>query len=60
MQSPNSGQEAGLIDLTALSLEDLHALDDSVVANALRELRHRRCEGADYAERFSDGFGSGI
>jgi FXSXX-COOH protein len=60
MQSPDSGREAGLIDLTALSLDDLHALDDSVVANALRELRDRRCGGADYGERFSDGFGSGL
>jgi hypothetical protein len=60
MQSPRSGQEAGLIDLTALSLDDLHALDDSVVANALRELSDRRCAGTDYSERFSDGFGSAI
>jgi len=60
MQSPYSGYEAGLMDLTALSLDDLRGLDDSVVANALRELRRRRCEGAEYAERFSDGFTSGI
>ena len=59
MQSPESGQEAGLIDLNALSLDDLRALDDSVVANALRELRDRRCAGADYSERFSDTFNSG-
>lgn len=59
MRSPDSDWEAGLIDLSVLSLDDLHALDDSVVANALRKLRDRRCAGADYAERFSDDFGSG-
>jgi FXSXX-COOH protein len=53
MQTPDQDQEVGLVDLTGLSLDDLAALDDSVVANAIRLLRERRCNGADYMETFS-------
>jgi hypothetical protein len=54
MQVPDQDQEVGLADLAGLSLDDLAALDDSVVANALRLLRERRCNGADYMETFRD------
>jgi FXSXX-COOH protein len=59
MQSPDPDRGAGLIDLTALSLDDLRGLDDSVVASALRELQDRRRCGADRLEVFNDGFNSG-
>jgi hypothetical protein len=65
---PTSGHEAGgairgndgtpapgmgLLDLGELSLEDLSRLDDSVVANILRDLvRRRRC-GTESGERYN-------
>ena len=49
----------GLLDLSGLSLPELSALDDSVVAGHLRDLvRRRRC-GSDSGERYSS-FGSSI
>jgi hypothetical protein len=54
MRTPDRDQEIGLIDLTGLSLDDLAALDDSVVANAIKLLQERRCNGADYMETFHD------
>jgi len=54
MQMPDQDQEVGLVDLTGLSLDDLAALDDSVVANAIRLLQERRGNGADYMETFHD------
>jgi FXSXX-COOH protein len=53
MQMPDQHQKVGLVDLTGLSLDDLAALDDSVVANAIRLLRERRCGGEDYMETFN-------
>ena len=52
---PTSGHdgETGLLDLANLSLDDLSLLDDSVVANVIRDLIERRRCGAEYAERFS-------
>jgi FXSXX-COOH protein len=57
MQTPDQDQEVGLVDLTGLSLDELAALDDSVVANAVRLLQERRCNGVDYMETF-DQFGA--
>ena len=52
MQMPDQDREVGLVDLTGLSLDDLAALDDSVVANAIRLLWERRRNGADHMETF--------
>jgi hypothetical protein len=59
MQRPDHDQEAGLLDLVGLSLDDLTMLDDSVVANAVRLLQARRCGGVDYMETF-DAFQSAL
>lgn len=45
--------ETGLLDLSGLSLEDLSKLDDSVVADALRDLVARRRCGTGPRERFN-------
>lgn len=45
--------EAGLLIVSQLSLEDLGQLDDSVVANVLRDLVERRRCGAGPGERYS-------
>jgi hypothetical protein len=48
---PESGM--GLLDLGELSLEDLSQLDDSVVADILRDLvRRHRC-GTESGERYN-------
>lgn len=47
--------EEGLLDLAGFSLDDLSRLDDSVVANVIRDLLERqRCGGS--AERFSNNW----
>jgi hypothetical protein len=46
--------ETGLPDLTELSLDQLAALDDSVVANMIRILADSRQNCADYQETFSN------
>jgi hypothetical protein len=53
---PTSGQDgdSGLLDLADLSLEDLSKLDDSVVANVIRDLLDRRRCGAESVGRFND------
>ncbi|MGO9778492.1 MAG: hypothetical protein ACLPQY_01795 [Streptosporangiaceae bacterium] len=45
--------ETGLLIMSRLSLEDLGQLDDSVVANVLRDLVERRRCGAGPGERYS-------
>jgi hypothetical protein len=52
---PTSGHdgERGLLDLADLSLEDLSGLDDSVVANVIKDLVERRRCGAESVERFN-------
>jgi hypothetical protein len=52
---PTSGpdEETGLLEVASLSLDDLTLLDDSVVANVIKDLMARRRCGAEYAERFS-------
>ena len=52
---PTSGHdgERGLLDLANLSLEDLSGLDDSVVANVIKDLVERRRCGAESVERFN-------
>jgi hypothetical protein len=52
MRTPDRDQEIGLIDLTGLSLDDLAAVDDSVVANAIKLLQERRCNGTGHLETF--------
>ena len=52
-------REGGLLSLSGLSLEDLAELDDSVIANALRDLVERRRYGTGPRERFS-AFNSAI
>jgi hypothetical protein len=52
-------REGGLLSLSVLSLEDLAELDDSVIANALRDLVERRRCGASSIERFN-AFNSAI
>ena len=56
---PTSGHDgdSGLLDLSDLSLEDLSRLDDSVVANVIRDLLDRRRCGTESTERFNQ-FGS--
>ena len=46
--------ETGLLELSSLSLEDLSCLDESVVANAIRDLVKRRRCGTGPRERFND------
>jgi hypothetical protein len=45
--------ETGLLMVSRLSLEDLAQLDDSVVADVLRDLVERRRCGAGPGERYS-------
>jgi hypothetical protein len=45
--------EASLLNMSRLSLEDLEQLDDSVVANVLRDLVERRRCGTGPGERYS-------
>lgn len=54
MPRPEHDAETGLPDLTALSLDDLPMLDDSVVANAIKVLVARRGDCAEYGETFSN------
>jgi hypothetical protein len=53
MPRPDPDQEAGLPDLTDLSLDQLAMLDDSVVANVIRVLAHSRLGCAANQETFS-------
>jgi FXSXX-COOH protein len=46
--------ETGLLIMSRLSLEDLAGLDDSVVANVLRDLVKRGRCGAGPGERYSN------
>jgi len=54
MPRPDPDHEAGLPDLTELSLDQLAMLDDSVVANVIRVLVDSRRDGADHPETFSN------
>lgn len=54
MPRPDPDQEAGLPDVTELSLDQLAMLDDSVVANVIRVLADSRRGGAVYQETFSN------
>ncbi len=54
MAKPDLDQEAGLPDLTELSLDQLAMLDDSVVANVIRVLADLRRSCAGYPETFSN------
>jgi hypothetical protein len=47
-------RETGLLNLSSLSLEDLARLDDSVVADVVRDLVLRRRYGSESGERFSN------
>jgi hypothetical protein len=47
-------RETGLLSLSSLSLEDLAQLDDSVVADVLKDLVLRRQYGSESGERFSN------
>jgi hypothetical protein len=53
MEATDRNGETGLIDVTSLSLSDLSELDDSVVANALRQLLGNRDGPAECKARFS-------
>jgi hypothetical protein len=53
MLASGHDDETGLLEVASLSLEDLSLLDDSVVANVIKDLVERRRCGAEYAERFS-------
>jgi hypothetical protein len=53
MTTSGHNEETGLLDVASLSLDDLSLLDDSVVANVIKDLIERRRCGAEYAERFS-------
>jgi hypothetical protein len=53
MEAIDRQGEAGLLDLTSLSLGDLSELDDSVVANAIRRLLEDRCDRTEYQARFN-------
>ena len=53
MPTPDHDREMSLLELVEESLDDSSALDDSVVANAIRLLQARRQEGADHKETFS-------
>lgn len=54
MDRPDYGGKMGLLDLADLSLDNLSLLDDSVVANVVRDLVERRRCGSDNGERFSE------
>lgn len=54
MPRPDPDPETGLPDLTELSLDQLAALDDSMVANMIRALADSRRDCADYQETFSN------
>ncbi len=54
MPRPDPDHETGLPDLTELSLDQLAALDDSVVASMIRALANSRRDGADYQDTFSN------
>jgi len=54
MPRPDPDHETRLPDLTELSLDQLAALDDSVVANMIRVLADSRRDCADYQETFSN------
>jgi hypothetical protein len=54
MPRPDPDHETGLPDLTQLSLDQLAALDDSVVANMIRVLADSRRDYASYQESFSN------
>jgi hypothetical protein len=54
MPRPDPDHETGLPDLTQLSLDQLAALDDSVVANMIRVLADSRRDCASYQESFSN------
>lgn len=54
MEGKDRDGEAGLLDVTGLSLGDLSELDDSVVANALLHLTRRGCGAGEDSERFSN------
>lgn len=53
MPTPGYDGKEGLLDLANLSLDDLSRLDDSVVANVIRDLVERQRCGSESAERFS-------
>jgi hypothetical protein len=53
MRTSGHDGERGLLDLADLSLEDLSGLDDSVVANMIKDLVERRRCGAESVERFN-------
>jgi FXSXX-COOH protein len=53
-EGPEYSGEMGLLDLADVSLDDLSLLDDSVVANAIRELVARRSGRAEFRMRFSN------
>jgi hypothetical protein len=53
MPRPDPDHQTGLPDLTDLSLDQLAALDDSVVANMIRALANSRRD-SDYQETFSN------
>jgi len=54
MEGTDRDGDAGLLDLTSLSLRDLSRLDDSVVANAVRNLLEGERCGDDWSARFSN------
>lgn len=54
MPRPDADREAGLPDLTELSLDQLAMLDDSVVANVIRALADSRQGCAVYQDTFSN------
>lgn len=54
MPRPDPDQEAGLPDLTELSLDQLAMLDDSVVANMIRVLADSRRGCAVNQETFNN------
>lgn len=54
MQGPARDPQAGLPDLTELSLDQLAMLDDSVVANVIMVLADSRRSCAGYQDTFND------
>jgi hypothetical protein len=54
MPRPDPDHETGLPDLTELSLDQLAALDDSVVVNMIRVLADSRRDCSSYQENFSN------
>jgi hypothetical protein len=51
-EGPHYDGETGGLDLADVSLDDLSLLDDSVIANAIRELMARRLGGQEFRTRF--------